>query len=129
METEQRTQSQFSPTKEETMEAGQHMRQAAAEAGRTMQQQASDMYGKTRQAVSEAYEKTSRQVSGKYDQLMVYSRENPGKTTLIALGTGLGVGLLLGSVTRPSRPTSSATSRYAQPIVNALSDVAREYFR
>ncbi|BCS54819.1 hypothetical protein GSVR_31270 [Geobacter sp. SVR] len=95
------------------------------EAGQRVQQQASDMYDKTRRAVSEAYEKTSREVSGRYDQLMVYSRENPGKTTLIALGTGLGVGLLLGSVTRQARPTN----RYAQPIVNALSDVAREYFR
>lgn len=106
------------------MEAGQR-RHMATEAGSQVQEQAQDVYGKTKRAVSEAYEKTSREVSGRYDQMMEYSREHPGQTTLIALGTGLGVGLLLGSVTtRQSRP-----SRYAQPIVNALSDVAREYFR
>lgn len=53
-----------------------------------------------------------------------YGRENPGKTTLIALGAGLGAGLFF------LRPGSfrSRSSRYAKPIVNALYVVAREFF-
>jgi ElaB protein len=54
---------------------------------------------------------------------MTYGRENPGKITLIAFGAGLGLGLLLASSRR------SRSTRYAEPVVNALSDIALEYFR
>ena len=73
----------------------------------------SDVYGKTAQAVSETYKKTKR-----------YSIENPGKTILISLGIGAGLGFLLGASSRPSR-----TSRIAQPMINALSGIGRELFR
>ena len=79
----------------------------------TMLEQGAEAYGQAEQAVSDTYE-----------QAKGYSHENPGKTILLALGIGVGVGLLLSTRARHSR-----TSRIAQPVVNALSDIASELFR
>ncbi len=78
----------------------------------------------TKKAVSEAYTKTAETLSDTYDQAMSYVRDNPGKTTLIALGIGVGLGLLLASGGRRSR-----MRRIGEPIVNALSDIALEIVR
>ena len=75
-------------------------------------------------AVSDGCEKTARVVSETYGQAKIYSRRNPGKTILIALGVGVGLGFLLGANSRHSR-----TGRFARPVVNALSDIALEIFR
>jgi ElaB/YqjD/DUF883 family membrane-anchored ribosome-binding protein len=83
-----------------------------------------EVYGKARHAVSTAYDKTSDKVSKTCVKAKVYSVENPGKTVLIALGIGAGVGFLLGAKSHRSR-----TSRIAQPMVNALSDIALAFFR
>lgn len=84
------------------------------------------VYGQAEKAVSDAYDKTAKTISQTYEQAKSYSTENPGKTILIALGIGVGLGFLLaaGSGSRRSRG-----GRYAQPVVNALSDLAHEYFR
>ena len=83
-----------------------------------------EVYGQAEQAVSDVYDKTAKAVSKTYEQAKSYSNENPGTTILIALGIGVGLGFLLGASSHRSR-----TSRYAQPVVNALSDLAQEYFR
>jgi ElaB/YqjD/DUF883 family membrane-anchored ribosome-binding protein len=83
-----------------------------------------EVYGQAEQAVSDVYDKTAKAVSKTYEQAKSYSNENPGTTILIALGIGVGLGFLLGASSHRSR-----TSRYAQPVVNALSDIAQEYFR
>ena len=83
-----------------------------------------EVYGQAEQAVSDVYDKTAQAVSETYEQAKSYSNENPGKTILIALGIGVGLGFLLGASSRRSR-----TGRFAQPVVNALSDLALEYFR
>jgi ABC-type nitrate/sulfonate/bicarbonate transport system permease component len=64
-------------------------------------------------------------VSETYGKAKVYSSENPGKTILIALGIGIGLGLLLGASTHHR----STSSRFAQPVVHALTDIASELFR
>lgn len=84
----------------------------------------SKVYGQAEQAVSDVYDKTAQAVSETYEKAKGYSTENPGKTILVALGIGVGLGLLLGASSRRSR-----TSRFAQPVVNALSDIALEFFR
>ena len=89
-----------------------------------IQEQVADTYAEVEQAAEEAYEKTSRKVSETYEKAKSYSYENPGKTIFIALGIGVGLGLLLGASTHRSR-----TSRIAEPVVNALSDVALAFFR
>lgn len=86
---------------------------------------ASDIYEKASEKVSEAYDKTSEKASEAYDKAKHYSHDNPGKTIFIALGIGVGIGLLLGA----NSHHNSRTSRIAQPVINALSDVATQFFR
>ncbi len=83
----------------------------------------SEVYDQTKRTVSQAYDRTAQKLTEGYDQAMVYGRENPGKMTIFAFGAGFALGLLL-SGTRRSR-----TSRYAEPIVNALSDIALDFVR
>lgn len=88
-------------------------------------EQGAEAYEQAEQAAGDAYEKTTRKVSETYDKAKSYSHENPGKTIFIALGIGVGVGLLIGA----SSHHRSRTSRIAEPVVNALSDVALAFFR
>lgn len=90
-----------------------------------IREQADEAYEKVEQAAEEAYDKTSRKVSETYEKAKSYSNENPGKTIFIALGIGVGLGLILGA----SSHHRSRTSRIAEPVVNALSDVALAFFR
>lgn len=83
-------------------------------------------YDQTIKAVGEAYEKTSEVLTSTYDQTMTYGRENPGKLTMIAFGAGIGIGILLASGLGGGR---GRNSRFAEPIVGALSQVALELFR
>jgi len=99
----------------------------AGSAGATAQDildRGAKVYGQAEEAVSDAYDKTAQAVSETYEKAKGYSSENPNKTILIALGIGVGLGFLLGASTRRSR-----TGRFAQPVVNALSDLALEFFR
>jgi len=82
-------------------------------------------YDQTVKKVGEAYEKTSEVLTNTYDQTMTYGRDNPGKLTLIAFGAGIGIGVLLASGFGGRR----SNSRFTEPIVNALSQVALEFFR
>jgi ElaB/YqjD/DUF883 family membrane-anchored ribosome-binding protein len=82
----------------------------------------SEMYDQTKQTVTEAYDRTARTLTDGYEQAMTYGRENPGKMTMIAFGVGFGLGLMMAG--RRSR-----TGRYAEPVINALSDVALEFVR
>lgn len=102
----------------------QNILEQGSEAYEQAEKAVSDAYDKTAQKVSETYDKTAQKVSETYDKAKSYSNENPGKTILIALGIGVGLGLLLGASSRQSR-----TSRIAQPVVNALSDIAHEFLR
>jgi len=87
--------------------------------------QGTEAYGKAEQAVGEAYDKTTQKVNETYEKAKSYSGENPGKTILIALGIGVGIGLLLSA----GSSHRSFTGRIAQPVVNALSEIARDFLR
>jgi ElaB/YqjD/DUF883 family membrane-anchored ribosome-binding protein len=104
--------------------AGSEFRNRAAEAGSQLRDRATEAYDQTKKAVNEAYDKTAQAVSSTYDQAMTFGREHPGQLTLIAFGAGIGVGLLLASGGPRRR-----TSRYAEPAINALSEIALEFFR
>ena len=97
---------------------------SAGATAQTMMERGAEVYGQAEQAVSDVYDKTAQTVSKTYEKAKSYGTENPGKALLIALGIGVGLGLLLGARSRSSR-----TSRYAQPVVNALSEIALEFFR
>ena len=104
-------------------EAFGHAEKAVSDAYDKTSEKVSDAYDKTSEKVSEAYDKTSEKVGEVYDKAKNYSHDNPGKAILIALGIGVGLGLLLGASAGRSR-----TSRIAQPVVHALSDIAAEFF-
>jgi len=111
-----------------TSQASQFAREKTAEINRATKQivdRGAEVLDQTKQAVSAAYGKTSEVLSSSYDQAMVYGRENPGKLTLIAFGAGIGIGALLMS----GRSNRGRTGRFAEPVVNALSEVALEFFR
>lgn len=80
---------------------------------------------KTTDAVADAYDKAAKPVSETYEKAKSYSYDNPGKTIFIALGIGIGLGILVGA----SSHHRSRTSRIAEPVVNALSDVALAFLR
>lgn len=102
--------------------APQRAREIASDVGSGVQ----TAYDQTVKAVSEAYDKTSEVIGNTYDQTMTYGRENPGKLTMIAFGAGIGIGILLASGLGGGR---SRNTRFAEPIVAALSQVALELFR
>jgi ElaB protein len=90
-----------------------------------MGERGAEMYDQAKHAVTEAYDRTSETLSNTYDQAINYGRENPGKFALIAFGAGIGIGVLLAS----AGSGRSRTSRIAEPVVNALSQVAMEFIR
>lgn len=106
----------------------EHKSEKEAGNGSTAQttfQRGAEAFGQAEQAASDAYDKTSEKVSEIYGKAKGYSSENPGKTILIAVGIGFGLGLLVSSGTR----RSPYGGRFARPVVNALSEVALEFFR
>jgi ElaB/YqjD/DUF883 family membrane-anchored ribosome-binding protein len=104
--------------------AGSEFRSRAAEAGAQWRDRATEVYDQTKQAMGQAYDKTAQAVSSTYDQAMTFGRDHPGQLTLIAFGAGIGIGLLLASGGPRRR-----TGRYAEPAINALSEIALEFFR
>ncbi len=54
-----------------------------------------EVLNQAKQQVSDAYQQTSKSVSEQFTKAVDYGHENPGLTTLIALGVGVGIGLLL----------------------------------
>jgi hypothetical protein len=104
-----------------TMERGKEVFEKA-------QQYGSEAYQRTTEAAGEAYDKAAGAVSGAYDQAISYGRENPATMTMVAFGIGVGVGLLLAGTLGQSRSQYRFRS-VAEPVVNAISDIARDYLK
>jgi ElaB/YqjD/DUF883 family membrane-anchored ribosome-binding protein len=88
---------------------------------------ATEAVDQAKQVVTDAYNRASKSLNESYSQALDYGRENPGKTTLIAFGAGIGIGLLLAGNLGSSR--NSRTGRIVPPVMNALTEIAREVFR
>ncbi|HKQ79994.1 MAG TPA: hypothetical protein VJ810_40255 [Blastocatellia bacterium] len=73
----------------------------------------------------QAREPSSSGLSKTWEQAMNYSRENPGKSTLIAFGAGVGVGLLMTN----GFTTRRRSQRIVPPLMNAISEIASALFR
>ena len=88
----------------------------------------SEMAGQAGETINQAYTRASRGMNETWDQAMDYSKDHPATATLIAFGVGIGVGLFLaGSL--GGFQSRSRTRRIGSPIINAISEIAREFFR
>ncbi len=87
---------------------------------------AAEIINQAKQKAGEIYDQANKKMIEQYEKAIDYGRENPGKTTLIAFGVGIGVGVLLVSGYSGSR---SRRSRVVEPVMRAVSTIARELFR
>jgi ElaB/YqjD/DUF883 family membrane-anchored ribosome-binding protein len=88
----------------------------------------SDVADQARETINQAYTRASRGMNETWDQAMDYSKDHPATATLIAFGAGVGVGLFLaGSL--GGFQSRSRTRRIVPPVMNAISEIAREFFR
>jgi ElaB/YqjD/DUF883 family membrane-anchored ribosome-binding protein len=110
-------------------ESGQKVAETVSNAVHSVREEVVDRGGEAidqaKQKVSEVYEQTNKHVSEQYKKAVDYGRENPGKTTLIALGVGIGIGLLLSGV----GGSRNRRNRMVEPVMGALTTFAREMFR
>lgn len=98
---------------------------SATAAAQNILDKGTDAYEKAEHAVGEAYDKTTQKVKQTYEKAKSYTDENPSKTIFIALGIGVGIGLLLSA----SSSHRSRSGRIAQPVINALSEIAHVFYR
>jgi len=89
-------------------------------------ERASETMDQAKRKVGELYDSANKSLNQQYDRAVSYTRENPGTTTLIAFGAGVGVGMLLIGNLTSSR---SRRSRVIEPVMNAVSTLATELFR
>lgn len=107
----------------QTGQAGQ-----AGQAAQKAKERVSDMAGQARETINHADSRASRGMNETWDQAMVYSKDHPATATLVAFGAGLGIGLCIAG-TFGGLQSRSRARRIVPPIMNALSDIAREFFR
>jgi ElaB/YqjD/DUF883 family membrane-anchored ribosome-binding protein len=81
------------------------------------------------QEAGRAYDRAGKEMSEQYERVMDYGRENPEKMTLIAFGVGVGVGLLIAAGVGASRGRRGRRGPIAEPLMNALSNLAYEFIR
>jgi ElaB/YqjD/DUF883 family membrane-anchored ribosome-binding protein len=127
---------QFKPTGAATLTAratsddGQTVAGKVSDAAHAVREKVEDrsaeIINQAKQKASEAYDQANKRLSEQYEKAINYGRENPGKTTLIAFGVGVGVGALLVSNFSASR---SRRSRVVEPVMKTVSTLARELFR
>jgi len=98
---------------------------AIHDASRQIGDSAAETINQARKKAGEVYNEVNRTVNDQYNRAVDYSRQNPGTTTLIAFGVGVGVGALLLRNVSGSR---GRRQRVVQPVVNALSTLAYELF-
>jgi ElaB/YqjD/DUF883 family membrane-anchored ribosome-binding protein len=88
----------------------------------------SEMADQARETINQAYTRASRGMNETWYQAMDYSKDHPATATLIAFGAGVGVGLFLaGSL--GGFQSRSRSRRLVPPVMNAISEIAREFFR
>lgn len=113
-----------------TSDTGQTVTDKVSDAAHAVREQVetrgAEILDQAKQKVSEAYDQTSKSVTEQYGKAIDYGRENPGKTTLIAFGVGVGIGALLVGSFSGSR---SRRSRIVEPVMDVVSTLARELFR
>lgn len=91
-----------------------------------VEERGAEVINQAKQKVTEVYDQANKSVTEQYEKAIDYGRQNPGTTVLIALGIGVGIGVLLAGSFSGSR---SRRSRVVEPVMSAVSTLARELFR
>lgn len=133
METTKRSQETDQTARQESTNKPQNTQTSESTASKTARERATeevkeevkDVVGGAKQKLVDAYDRTATTLNDTYKKVAEYGKENPGKTTLIAFGVGVGVGLLLANAMTPR----SRTRRIVPPVMNALSKIAVQLFR
>lgn len=93
--------------------------------GEEVKERGAQIAGQAKDTFNQAYQRASHGMSEGWEQAMDFSRTHPAQATLIAFGAGIGFGLLLAG----NLHSRNRTRRLVPPIMNALSEIAREVFR
>jgi ElaB/YqjD/DUF883 family membrane-anchored ribosome-binding protein len=96
---------------------------AAEETADDLKARVTETVSRAKEKVAEAYDRTSDVASRAYRQAMDYSRENPGKATLVALGAGFGAGVLFAQGMPRSRGYRRMLPTVAMAVADAVLDV------
>lgn len=73
-----------------------------------VEERGAEILDQAKQKISAAYDQANKRAGEQYEKAVDYGRENPGLTTLMAVGVGVGIGLLL------ARSFSTLRSRVAR---------------
>jgi ElaB/YqjD/DUF883 family membrane-anchored ribosome-binding protein len=119
-----------SPTAPGSSESGQTVGDKVSKAAHRIREQVEDRGAETidqaKRKVSQVYDRANRSMNAQYEKARGYGRENPGKTTLLAFGVGVGVGLIVaGSLSGPR----NRRGRMYESVMNGLSTFAHDLFR
>jgi ElaB/YqjD/DUF883 family membrane-anchored ribosome-binding protein len=83
-----------------------------------------DTVNRAKDKINDAYERGSDAATRAYTRAMDYSRENPRTATLVALGAGIGVGMLMGAgMSGRSRSYRRMFPSMALAVADAVLDV------
>jgi ElaB/YqjD/DUF883 family membrane-anchored ribosome-binding protein len=112
---------------------GERMRERVSETfdevkeqARERTEEAKDRIGEAKERIADAYGRTSQAASRLYRDAIDYSREHPATAALVAFGTGVGLGMLLGDGSRDSRYRRSFVPVMATAIAEAVLDIFDE---
>jgi ElaB/YqjD/DUF883 family membrane-anchored ribosome-binding protein len=98
------------------------------QAAQRAKERVSEMAGQARESINEAYSRASRGMNDTWEQAMDYSKDHPATAALVAFGAGVGVGLFIAGSLGGFQSRSRAR-RMVPPVMNAISEIAREFFR
>jgi ElaB/YqjD/DUF883 family membrane-anchored ribosome-binding protein len=98
---------------------------AASAAREKFEDRRAEIIDQAKRKVGQAYDQANRGLSEQYERVIDYSRENPGKATLVAFGAGVGIGLLVAGRFK----VRNRRNRMIEPVMNALSSLAYNLVR
>ena len=98
---------------------------AAAERAR---EAAGDAVRDAKERLNRVYERSRETVSDAYNRAMDYSRENPRNATLVALGAGFGMGLLV-AFAMPGGSRRGGNRRFLPTAVNLAETIVDVFGR
>ena len=82
-----------------------------------------EFFDQAKETISDTCNKTTETLNKTYNQAIAYGRANPGKLALLALGSGLVIGLLIANKSKARQGSSVET------VVNTLSQGFSDFVR